>query len=356
MSAFSIRQDTSFIAYFSMEIGLEPGMPTYSGGLGVLAGDTLRAAAYLGVPMVAVTMLYRKGHFHQHLDAGGNQTESPSIWYPEQFLEPMPARISVTVEGRPVQVRAWRYDIRGAAGRQVPVFFLDTALRENGPFDQTLTDHLYGGDEHYRLCQETVLGLGGVAMLRALGYDRVRAYHMNEGHSALLTLALLSEQIQGRGLLEAADEDRNEVRKRCVFTTHTPVPAGHDQFPLDLVRRVLGDEKATALEAAHCYLDGKLNMTYLALFFSHYINGVAMRHGEISRGMFPHYPIDSITNGVHAVTWATKPFRELFDRHIPEWRRDNLYLRYALGIPLADIRQAHEHAKIGLFAEIAKRK
>jgi starch phosphorylase len=346
---------SSAIAYFSMEVGVDPAMPTYSGGLGVLAGDTLRAGADLGVPMVGVTLLHRKGFFRQHLDARGVQTESPSVWYPEEFLEPLDARVTVTIEGREVQVRAWRYMVEGVSGHSVPVYFLDTALPENSPWDQALTDHLYTGDDHYRLCQEVVLGLGGVAMLRALGHQRVQVYHMNEGHSALLTLPLLEEQTDGRGLRAATKKDTEAVRQRCVFTTHTPVPAGHDQFSLDMVRRVVGDDQTVALQSVGCCLNGTLNMTYLALVFSRYINGVSQRHHDISHSMFPAYPINSITNGVHAVTWTAPSFQSLYDRHIPEWRVDNLYLRYAISIPRQEIQQAHAEAKQELLSEVKKR-
>jgi len=345
----------SVVAYFSMEVGLNPAMPTYSGGLGVLAGDTLRAGADLGVPMVGVTLLHRQGFFRQHLDARGVQTESDAVWYPEEFLEPLEARVSVTIEGREVQVCAWRYAVKGVSGHSVPVYFLDTALPENTPWDRTLTGRLYSGDDHYRLCQEVVLGLGGVAMLHALGHERVQVYHMNEGHSALLTLALLEEQTEGRGLRAATKKDTEAVRQRCVFTTHTPVPAGHDKFSLDMVRRVVGDEQTSALQSVGCCLDGTLNMTYLALVFSRYINGVSQRHHDISHSMFPAYPINSITNGVHADTWAAPAFQELYDRHIPEWRGDNLYLRYAMSIPLQEIQQAHAEAKRELLAEVKKR-
>jgi starch phosphorylase len=345
----------STIAYFSMEVGLDPAMPTYSGGLGVLAGDTLRAGADLGVPMVGVSLLHRKGFFHQHLDARGNQTEGPSVWYPEEFLQPLEPRVSVAIEGRQVQIRAWRYPVRGVSGHSVPVYFLDTGLPENDPWDQTLTDYLYGGDDHYRLCQEVVLGLGGVAMLRALGHDKVQLYHMNEGHSALLALALLEQQTDGRGRRAVTKADADAVRQRCVFTTHTPVPAGHDKFPLDMVRRVLGEEPTMRLEAAQCCLNSTLNTTYLALIFSHYINGVSQRHHDISHSMFPSYPINSITNGVHAVTWTVPAFQSLYDRHIPEWRVDNLYLRYAMSIPVDEIQQAHVGAKRELVAEVKKR-
>jgi starch phosphorylase len=240
-------------------------------------------------------------------------------------------------------------------GHAVPVYLLDTAVPENDPWDQTLTDHLYGGDDYYRFCQEAVLGLGGVAMLQALGYDTHICYHMNEGHSALLTMALLERQIEGRGLHAVTVGDVEAVRRQCVFTTHTPVPAGHDRFSGELVHRVLGPDRAAALEAAHCYVNGTLNMTYLALHFSHYINGVAMRHGEISHGMFPYYPINAITNGVHAVTWTAPPFRRLYDRRIPEWRHDNFYLRYAVGIPLHEIQEAHAEAKWEVLNQVEKR-
>ena len=343
------------IAYFSMEVGLDPAMPTYSGGLGILAGDTLRAAADSAIPMVGVTLLHRKGYFYQHLDERGNQSESPCDWNPSDYLEPLNPRISLAIEGRSVQVRAWLYNVHGFAGYKVPVYFLDTDLPENSPWDRTLTDYLYGGDEHYRLCQEAVLGLGGVVILNTLGHKNVKTYHMNEGHSALLALALLDERLKEGGPHTITEADIDAVRHQCVFTTHTPVPAGHDQFPWDLVQRVLGDERSNFLELAQCCLNNNLNMTYLALFFSRYINGVSHRHEEISQNMFPSYPINSVTNGVHALTWISLPFQNLFDRHIEEWRRDNLYLRYAISIPLDEISEAHREAKRELLAEVERR-
>jgi starch phosphorylase len=345
----------SEVAYFTMEVGIESGMPTYSGGLGVLAGDTLRAAADLAVPMIGITLLHRKGYFRQHLDANGNQSESPSEWSPEKVLEPVEPRATVTVEGRTVAVRAWRYTVKGVNGSIVPIYFLDTALPENSRWDRELTDHLYGRDDHYRLCQEVVLGMGGVAMLRALGHEDVQSYHMNEGHSALLTLALLEEITRNGGPASPGEMEKEAVRRHCVFTTHTPVPAGHDKFPLDLARQVLGEQRTNILTSADCCPDGALNMTHLALSLSRYVNGVAMRHGQISRDMYPDYPINSITNGVHAGTWAAESFQRLFDSYIPEWRRDYHYLRYAITIPRDDIRQAHAEAKRGLFAEVERR-
>src|SRR5581483_7440176 len=335
-----------------MEVGMEPSMPTYSGGLGVLAGDSLRAAADAGVPMVGVTLLHRKGYFRQSLDDRGNQSETPVLWSPETLLEPLTPRAAITLEGRRIFLRAWRYWVRGCSGHALPVYFLDTALDQNTPWDRTLTDFLYGGDQHYRLCQEAVLGLGGLAMLRALGHEEVQSFHLNEGHSALLTLGLIAEKKPENGALERV---RDDIRRRCVFTTHTPVPAGQDQFPTDLVRHVLGEDLVSIIARTSCCLNGTLNMTYLGLFFAHYVNGVAMKHGEISRGMFPNYPINSITNGVHAVTWTAEPFQKLYDAHIHGWRQDNLYLRYAVSMPLGEIQRAHDEAKHALLAEVERR-
>jgi glycogen phosphorylase len=341
-------------AYFSMEIALEASLPTYAGGLGILAGDTLRSAADMGLPMAGVTLLHRKGYFEQHLDARGHQSETPSNWRPESVLQPLEARATLQLEGQKIAIRAWQYTVRGCSGHTVPVYLLDTALPENSPFVQTLTDHLYGGDEHYRLCQEAVLGLGGVAMLRQLGHHHLMTFHMNEGHPALLVLALLEEHVAGRPLTEASAEDIDLVRKKCVFTTHTPVPAGHDQFSQDMALGVLGPDRTAALAKAGCLAGNVLNMTDVGLHCAHYINGVAMTHGAVSRGMFPEYSIRAITNGVHAGTWASPPFQALYDRHIPEWRRDNLYFRYAIGIPLKEIRDAHARAKGLMIGEIAR--
>jgi starch phosphorylase len=345
----------AIVAYFSMEICLEQAIPTYSGGLGVLAGDTLRAAADLEVPMIAVTLLHRKGYFTQKLDSVGQQHEEPVSWSPEKVLAPESARASVEIAGRRVEIRAWRYDVRGAGGHIVPVFLLDTKLEENSEWDRTLTDCLYGGDSHYRLCQEVVLGMGGAAILDAMGYADRAQYHINEGHAALLTLTLLEREMAGQAHRDISEADLERVRRRCIFTTHTPVPAGHDRFDEGQYKSVLGDERAQMLVDAHVIEDHTLNMTHLALRLSRYVNGVAMRHREISQGMFPDYPIDSITNGVHATTWTAQPFQELFDKRIPEWRRDNQYLRYAIDIPLEEILDAHAATKAALFAEVHHR-
>ncbi len=338
------------VGYFSMEVALDPAMPIYSGGLGVLAGDTIRAAADLEVPLVAVTLLHRKGYFYQQLDSAGRQVEEPAAWVPGDFLTEMPQRATVTIEGRSVGVRAWRYDVPGCRSFTVPVYLLDTDLAENTEEDRRLTDVLYGGDARYRLCQEVVLGIGGVRMLRALGYDDIQVFHMNEGHSSLLSLELLDEQAR-RADRPITDADVDAVRRQCIFTTHTSVPAGHDQFPLDLVNRVMQRPELTAMKDVFC-CDGVLNMTYLGLNLSRYVNGVAKRHAEVARQMFAEHDIDAITNGVHATTWVSSAFQDLFDRYLPGWRENNVRLRYAVGIPKAEVIQAHARVKRRLIEHV----
>jgi starch phosphorylase len=342
------------VAYFSMEIAINPAMPTYSGGLGVLAGDTLRSAADLGVPLVAFTLLHRKGYFRQRLDAAGNQTEDVQSWNPADFCTEEPARITVSVEDRTVTVRAWRYDLEGRSGHIVPIYMLDTDLDGNSGWDRGLTDHLYGGDTNYRLQQEIVLGMGGVRMANALGLH-LNVYHMNEGHAALLTLALLEGQMGGGPLNGVIDADIQIVRSKCVFTTHTPVPAGHDRFSTEQAIRILGGERTARLQKFGAFHEGLLNMTMLALRFSRYANGVALQHGKVSRDMFPEFPIDSITNGVHAPTWVSEPVQTMLDTQIPAWRRDNLYLRNAIDLPLDAMLSAHARAKDALLAEVSAR-
>ncbi len=330
------------VAYFSMEIALDAALPTYSGGLGVLAGDTLRSAADVGLPVVAVSLLYRQGYFRQQLDAEGRQSESPIKWNPEDLLTPLAQTVTVEVEGRAVKARAWLYTIKGAKGHTVPVYFLDTSLAENAAEDQAITDHLYGGDERYRLRQETVLGIGGVALLKELGVTP-DVYHMNEGHAALLTLALHER------------DGAATVKERCVFTTHTPVPAGHDTFPVALAESVLGKKRLAILTEIGACPNGRLNMSELAIKSSRFVNGVAKRHAEVSRRMFPGVKIEAITNGVHAATWTADAIGALFDEHLAGWKEDNNHLRYAVEIPLAALKAAHGKAKAALFQEIEAR-
>ena len=353
---FSYERFPTFglVAYFSMEIAIQPAMPTYSGGLGVLAGDTLRSAADMGIPLVAFSLAHRKGYFQQHLDGVGDQTEEVQPWNPADFCTEEAARVTVSIEDRVVVVRAWRYDLQGRSGHVVPIYLLDTDLEENSGWDRGLTDHLYGGDTNYRLQQEIVLGMAGARMASALGLD-VNVYHMNEGHAALLTLTLLERQVGGGPLGTVDDADVERVRTKCVFTTHTPVPAGHDRFSNEQSIRILGAQRTARLEKLGCFHEGLLNMTLLALRFSRYANGVAMLHGKVSREMFPQFAIDSITNGVHAPTWMGEPIQQMLDTHLPAWRRDHLYLRNAVEIPEQDILRAHARAKETLLSEVASR-
>jgi glycogen phosphorylase len=340
------------VAYVSMEIAVASGVATYSGGLGVLAGDVVRAAADAGYPMAGVTLLYREGYFRQHLDASGGQHEAPQSWHPEALLEQVPTVVTLPISGRPVAVGVWRYDVTGVDGDVVPVYFLDTDRPENDDGARALTRALYGGDARYRLEQEALLGLGTVAVLRALGHERIATYHMNEGHAALLVLALL-EQLRATPHGLPTHDDLARVRERCVFTTHTPVPAGHDCFGLDLAQDVLGAEYVATLRALDLTDHDLLNMTHLALRATRFTNAVAMKHGEVSRAMFPDAAITAITNGVHAGTWTSPPFQALFDRHLPGWRRDNWQLRQAVGIPLPEIAGAHAAAKHALIERVA---
>ena len=325
------------VAYFSMEVGLAPELPIYSGGLGILAGDTIKSFADLGVPAVGISLLYTRGYFHQEIDTQGNQIEIPVEWDPSQFMTLLPEKITVTIEGRTVLVQAWVYEVEGITGYRIPVLFLDTNTEINAPQDRELTAYLYGGDERYRLKQEVILGLGGVRILQILDHDNLEAYHMNEGHAALLSLELMDRYQQ----------DLKRVRELCIFTTHTPVPAGHDTFDVQMVREVLGDFfQPDQLNHDNIIdTDGRLNMTYLALFHADYINGVAKKHGETAQQMFPEYRIDAITNGIHTRTWVVETMAGVFDRYIPNWRNDPYTLRNALNIPRDEIWDAHQAAK-----------
>ncbi|WP_394842323.1 alpha-glucan family phosphorylase [Pendulispora brunnea] len=337
------------VAYLSMEMAIDARIPTYAGGLGVLAGDMLRSCADLAVPVVAVTLLWRAGYFEQRLDESGAQTEEPTSWEPESLLTSLPARVQVQIEGRTVNVRVFQHEIAGASGYTVPVLFLDTDLAENSPEDRRLTDALYGGDAKHRLAQEIVLGLGGVRALRACGFDRVTRFHLNEGHAALAALELYRESSSGN-----PDEALHRVRERCVFTTHTPVPAGHDRFEWELVAKVLGEPIPPDLFTALAGRE-RMNMTLLASNLSHFVNGVARRHREVSEHMFPGRDIRHITNGVHSPTWTSPSFRALFDRHIPEWRDDPSMLRKVLVLPPQEVLEAHAVAKQALLEMVRDR-
>ena len=344
------------IAYFSMEIALQNNIPTYSGGLGVLAGDTLRSAADLEMPMVAVTLVSRLGYFRQTLDDQGSQSESPDAWTPEKYARPLPAKVAVTIEERSVWVGGWLYVLESYLGGRQPVLLLDTDLDENIAEDRQITDRLYGGDAAYRLKQEIVLGVGGARLLHALDFN-IRQYHLNEGHSALLTLELLRRHAYPADDLRPGEApyDIPAVRELCNFTTHTPVEAGQDRFPYELVHRLLDDfiDNKTLLSLAG---RDELNLTRLAMNMSDYVNGVAKRHAEVSRRMFPGYRVRAITNGVHPHTWASIPFRKLYDAHLPGWCHEPEQLvRADCCIPKQQVWQAHVEAKTELLTLVKER-
>jgi len=344
------------IAYFSMEVALESDIPTYSGGLGMLAGDTVRSAADLSIPIVAVTLVSRRGYFRQQLTANGEQSETPDSWEPASRVTPLEAHVAVHIEGRPVWVTGWLYVQACAQGSRVPVILIDSDLPQNGADDRALTHQLYGGDARYRLKQELLLGIGGVRLLSALGFE-VRHYHMNEGHSALLTVELLRRLALPARDLRSGDSlyDIPRVREMCTFTTHTPVEVGHDRFPYDLIQDVVGPlvdpDVLRSLAGAN-----ELNLTRLALNMSQYINGVAERHAETSRRMFPGYAVHAITNGVHAETWVNAAFAALYDQHVPRWRHEpETLVRAECCVPDDAVWQAHRRAKEQLLAEVAGR-
>ncbi|UJS17807.1 MAG: alpha-glucan family phosphorylase [Candidatus Jettenia sp.] len=337
------------IAYFSMEIGLSNDIPTYSGGLGVLAGDTIKSCADLKIPLVAVTLISKKGYFRQDIDSSGRQIESPIHWDPSKFMIRLSKKVMVFIEGRKVFIQAWSYKIKSITGGEVDVLYLDTDVEENTSEDREITAVLYGGDDSYRLKQEVVLGIGGVRMLRALGYH-IKKYHMNEGHASLLTLELL---LKNKRDVESVWHEQwvwdfDAVKDLCVFTTHTPIEAGHDRFSYDLVKKILGDivplEQLKKL-GGEKYLD----MTLLALNLSEYVNGVAKKHGEVSKNLFPGYEIYAITNGVHSFTWTCQSFKQLYDKYIPGWANEpELFVR-AETIPDSELWQTHLSAKKDLI-------
>ncbi len=344
----------SMIAYFSMEIGVKNDIPTYSGGLGILAGDTIKSAADLNLPLVAVTLITHKGYFTQEIDANGWQKEKPVIWDPAHDMTLLPQKAKVQIEGRDVYIQSWLYTVVSPTGGKVPILFLDTDLPDNAPQDRGITDSLYGGDSTYRIKQEIVLGMGGVRMLQALEFH-IKKYHMNEGHASFLALELLHRF--KRDIESVWDErsvwDVARVRDLCVFTTHTPVEAGHDKFPYPLVKQVLGEIIPFDVLKDLAGMDS-LNMTRLALNLSKYINGVAKKHGEVSQHMFPGYHIHAITNGVHTFTWTCGDMAKLFDKYIPGWANEpELFVRSGI-IPELELWEAHREAKRKLMEYVGQ--
>jgi starch phosphorylase len=328
------------VAYFSAEFGIHESLPIYSGGLGVLAGDHLKSASDLGVPLVGVGLLYRRGYFRQYLSRDGWQQEIHPTYdferlplYPE-LRDGAPARISVEIAGRSVQAQIWRAQV----GR-VPLVLLDADLPENHPDDRILTDELYGGDTRHRIRQEIVLGVGGVRALRAMGFEP-SVYHLNEGHSAFLAIERIRHAMEQDGL--DFEEALEVVRANSVFTTHTPVPAGNDVFGEDLVAEHfstlcarLGIPFGSLMGLGRVRPDDMKEgfaMTVLALRTTSQANGVSVLHGQTSRKMwsdlYPQVPVDevpigSVTNGIHIPSWYSREVARLYSRYLgPRWQED----------------------------------
>ena len=328
------------IAIFAMEVGVDPDIPTYCGGLGILVGDILKTAADMGLPFVGVSLMYHEGYLKQKLTDDGEQIELPEDWQPATKLQRLDKRIQLKICGEPVVVEIWCYYVRGMTGHVVPIYFLDTNLSKNSEHIREATRRLYLGDKKCRLIQETLLGIGGVKVLRSLGYN-IDVYHINESHAALLILELIREL-----------RDTKLVRKKCVFTTHTPLPTGHEEYGVALLKEVLAEEYHPILQTL--VPDGVLNMSRLAFTYSAYTNAVSKRHAEVTREMFPEFKIDHITNGVHSLSWTCDEFKSLFDRYVTGWREDPRRLVDADRIDNDKLWAAHMEAKKRLIDFVHK--
>jgi len=298
------------IAYFSAEIGISSSLPTYSGGLGVLAGDHIKAAGDIGLNMCAITLLYREGYFKQRIDEEGIQTETYPRFDPYPLLKKLDVKFTLRLRARDVWIQVYRFDYVGHGGHSVPIYFLDTDVEENVKDDRIISQRLYSGNKDHRILQEAILGFGGARLLDELGQNDIKKYHMNEGHCSFLVL----------NLLEKFNGDMEKVKSLCHFTTHTPVPAGHDHFSEKRVKKLLRGLLPEDLKLPSLVQNGRLHMTELGLYFSRTANGVSALHGDVAQDQFPWSNIDFITNGVHHSYWMGSPFKRVYDQYVPEWR------------------------------------
>lgn len=334
------------IAYFSMEIALENWIKSYSGGLGVLAGDTLKSAADLEIPMLGITILNKKGFFKQKINKAGEQVEKADEYDYSKF-KLRKEKVWVKIGTDRVTVQAWQYCLSSRDRGHLPIYFLDTDIKENKAKYRNLSGELYRAEPEYRLMQEIILGRAGVKMIAAMGYSQVSKYHLNEGHAALAAIELF---LKSKTKNQA--KRLKELQAQCVFTTHTPIKAGHDTFPIALAKKLQTD---FPFKLPGLIKENEINMTEIALYFSDYVNGVAFSHQEVSAKMFPNHLIRAITNGVHSTTWTSPEFQKLFDKHIPTWRSDSLSLRNAFNISTNEIWQAHQAAKQRLIDYVFKK-
>ena len=334
------------VAYFTAEIGLWSELHTYSGGLGVLAGDHVKSAADANIPLVGVTLLYRKGYGRQHLDDDGIQTETYRDLDPAQHLQDTGIDISLPLDGGNLWAKVWRADITGVSGHNVPVYFLDTFHPENTEKHLDLGLTLYGGDDWVRIRQEFLLGVGGLRLLDKLGYE-IDGLHLNEGHCTFALLEMLNNGFT-----------REELAKRVLFTTHTPVPAGHDRFEWEDVEEVLGsllpsDAKQLVIDAGDPENGNRISMSHLAVALSGPVNAVSNLNAWVASSMFADHHIAPITNGVHHLTWTGSTMANLFDEHLSGWREDPTILAHAGRIPDVDLQQAREKSR-SILRELVK--
>jgi glycogen phosphorylase len=327
------------VAYLCLEFGLKPEIKTYCGGLGILAGDTIKSAADLGLNMFGVSILYKKGWFKQQIEASGEQQELEDLWNYEQYLMPVDLDYSLNIAGEKVKVKVWKYEVIGITGHSAPVYFLDTDLPENSEKMRKISENVYPSDKQVRIAQEMLLGIGGVQILELLGHNNIQNYHCNESHSIFACLELKRK-------LGSWDE----VKKRLVFTTHTPLATAHTNYSKQVLQETLGDFYVYLPD--HLWLQDAMNMTSLALFSSKFSNGVSKRHNLVTSQMYPDYKIDSITNGIHVNTWVSKPFSELFSRYVLNWQESPENLKLCAVISASEIAWAHEAAKQSLFQYI----
>lgn len=325
------------VAYFSAEIGIKEEIKTYSGGLGILAGGTIKAMADLEVPFCAITLLYKYGFFKQKI-VNDYQEELNDCWDYKNILIDTKKEIKVNISGTDIYVKIWKYEYTGITGHKIPIYFLDTHLEKNPLWACQLTDNLYQGD---RLSQEIILGIGGIRALKELEINTIEKYHMNEGHSSFLTLELYKNNGKENNIW--SDE---EIKNKCVFTTHTPIPAGHDKFSYsEIYEKLKGEIDILPLHIKKLAGEDLLNTTLLALNFSSYHNGVSKKHGDVTKKMFPNFEIDYITNGVHLQSWTSKYFKELYNKYMPGWEKQNSKLKEIFKIPNSQIYRAHQLAK-----------
>lgn len=332
-------KDQTSIAYISMEIGIDSNIPTYSGGLGVLAGDTVRSAADLEIPMVGICLCYSIGYFYQLFNERGEQKEKEIDWSFFYEFDRVEQPITIKIEDKDVKVSAWLHKSIGRSGHILPIYLLTTDVEGNEPWIKKMTGALYDSTSRWnRIVQEMILGIGSVKLLKALGYNNIQTYHLNEGHGSFAIVELFREL-----------GDVEKVKEKVVFTTHTPVAAGHDRFYKGLVNQVFINRFPSELNK-YAYKDGQLNMTVLGMNLSRYRNGVAKKHGEISRKMFPGYDVDHITNGIHLPFWVSKPIRKMFDRKWPNWKANPRVLENAIELDDLDLFDAHIENKFNLIS------